>query len=313
MDSRSSLIGFGLGALLAGGVTYVALNREPAPAPAPTAQTAPLVESSSNVIPSAPAMEAPEAPAPAPVSGFTKVRPKPAKSQLASSKTAATPAVPAPASAPPVALTEPPRVTPQPDPPAPAAAKPTPEPAVAKTPPPPPPPNQVTIPAGTNIAVRLNEQLASDTVQQGHAFRATLDQPLVVGEFVIAERGARVDGRVMEVEDSGRVKGRASLNLELTHIRTSDGQRVAIRTSNFSQEADKGTKSDATKVAVGAGVGAALGAIFGGGKGAAIGSAAGAGAGAGTVLATKGKPVVLPAETRMTFALRAPVTVTEKR
>ncbi|MBL8221078.1 MAG: hypothetical protein JNL62_17725, partial [Bryobacterales bacterium] len=56
-----------------------------------------------------------------------------------------------------------------------------------------------------------------------------------------------------------------------------------------------------------------LGAIFGGGKGAATGAGAGGAAGAGTVLATRGKPVVLPAETRISFRLSQPVTIIERR
>ena len=65
--------------------------------------------------------------------------------------------------------------------------------------------------------------------------------------------------------------------------------------------------------AVGAGIGAAIGAIFGGGKGAAVGAGSGGAAGAGTVLATRGKPVVLPAETRLSFRLQDPVTIIERR
>ena len=63
----------------------------------------------------------------------------------------------------------------------------------------------------------------------------------------------------------------------------------------------------------GAAGGAAIGAIAGGGKGAAIGAGAGGAAGAGTVLATRGKPAALPSETRITFRLAAPVTLTERK
>ena len=59
-----------------------------------------------------------------------------------------------------------------------------------------------------------------------------------------------------------------------------------------------------------AGIGAAIGAIAGGRKGAGIGAAAGGAAGTGTVLASRGKPVEFPPESRLTFRLRAPITVT---
>ena len=65
-------------------------------------------------------------------------------------------------------------------------------------------------------------------------------------------------------------------------------------------------------MAVGAAVGAVIGAAAGGGKGAAIGAGAGGGAGAGDVMLTRGKPATLPTETRITFRLRAPLTLTER-
>ena len=67
------------------------------------------------------------------------------------------------------------------------------------------------------------------------------------------------------------------------------------------------------RVKGGAAIGAVIGAIAGGGKGAAIGAGVGGGAGAGDVLLTRGKPATLPSETRISFRLSQPVTVTERR
>jgi hypothetical protein len=183
----------------------------------------------------------------------------------------------------------------------------------AKAPEPPPPPNRVTIAAGTQFPIRLVQAISAERLQGGESFQATLDQPLVVDGFVLAERGSRVTGRVVTADPGGRVKGVSSMSLELTNFRTADGQTISIATGVVERLGEKSTKSDATKVAVGAGIGAALGAIFGGGKGAAVGAASGGAAGTGVVLATRGKPVVLPAESRLTFRLKAPVTVTEAR
>jgi len=61
-----------------------------------------------------------------------------------------------------------------------------------------------------------------------------------------------------------------------------------------------------------AGIGAVIGAMAGGGKGAAIGAAAGGVAGAGGVAATRARAVALPVETRITFRIRQPVTITER-
>ena len=170
----------------------------------------------------------------------------------------------------------------------------------------------MTIPAGTLITVRLAETLTTERQQTGDVFLATLDQPLVADGFAIAERGAKVKGTVAESQQSGRVRGLALISLQLTSLQTSDGQEVRITTERFSKQAEKSTGDDAKKVGIGAALGAAIGAIAGGGKGAAIGAGVGGAAGAGTVAATRGKPAELPVETRLTFRLAEPVTITER-
>lgn len=189
------------------------------------------------------------------------------------------------------------------------------EPSTAKPPEPPAPPRTprtVTIAGGTLISVRLAEKVSSETHKEGDAFLATLDQPLVVNELVIAERGARAEGRIVASEGAGRVKGVSSIALELVTVTTSDGQRIELKTQSFAKEGPKTVAQDAAKVGAAAGIGAAIGAIIGGGKGAGIGAAAGGAAGTGTVMATRGKAAELPAETRISFRVNEPVEVVEK-
>ena len=174
------------------------------------------------------------------------------------------------------------------------------------------PPRTVTLPAGLGIMVRLNHTVSTERNQAGDDFQAVLDEPLVVDGLVIAEKGAQVDGKIVQADRAGRVKGRALLVLELTRLATQDGQSLAIETQYVEQEGPSTQKKDAAKVGIGAGIGAAIGAIVGGGKGAGIGAATGAGAGAGTVAATRGEPVVLRPETRLEFRLNQAVSVTEK-
>jgi len=170
----------------------------------------------------------------------------------------------------------------------------------------------VTVPAGTLLTVRLGETVSSEKNRPGDTFTATLDQPLVVEGFVLAERGARVQGRVLEAEQAGRVRGLASLKVHLVRLHTADGQEVEIRTEPFAKTSQPSTGDDAKKIGVGAAIGAAIGAIAGGGRGAAIGAGVGGAAGTGTVMATRGKPAVLASETRLTFRLQEPVTLVEK-
>jgi hypothetical protein len=169
----------------------------------------------------------------------------------------------------------------------------------------------VTISAGTLIDVRLGETLSSDKHQAGDTFFAALAEPLIVDGFVIAERGARAEGRIVEVLEAGRVKGTASLTIELTKVTTSDGQKIPVRTASFLRKGESSIGRDARNVGIAAAIGAAIGAAAGGGKGAAIGAAAGGAAGGGVVATTRGKAAVLPAETRISFRLDQPVTITE--
>jgi hypothetical protein len=161
------------------------------------------------------------------------------------------------------------------------------------------------------IPVRLVDGLSSERSMPGDTFIATLDKELVVDGFVIAERGARVEGRVVASDRGGKVKGVAGLTVELTRLGTSDGQNVAIQTDSFEKRAQQTRRQDAEKVGAGAAIGAVIGAVAGG-KGAAIGAGVGGGAGAGDVLLTRGDAARLPSETRISFRLRAPVTLTER-
>jgi hypothetical protein len=222
---------------------------------------------------------------------------------------------------PPVDIQPVPQQTPQEPPPAPIPpVQPAPAPVVEPAPQPqeaapplPPAPRQATIKAGTLVPVRLQDALSSDRNHPGDTFIATLDAPLVVDGLVLAEKGARVDGRVVETQQAGRVKGLASLALELTRLSLSDGQRVTVSTDSFTKMGPESHGTDAAKIGGGAALGAIIGAIAGGGKGAAIGAGVGGAAGTGTVLGTRGKPAVLPSETKISFRLNNTITVTEQR
>jgi hypothetical protein len=169
----------------------------------------------------------------------------------------------------------------------------------------------VTLNAGLLLPVRLVDGLSSERNAPGDTFAATLDKELVAGGFVIAERGARVEGRVLAV-DRAKARAAAALAVELTALHTSDGQTVTIQTEGYFKHADPSQLNSTTKIVGGAAIGAVIGAIAAGGKGAAIGAGIGGGAGAGDALLARGKPVELSSETPITFKLKSPVPLTEK-
>ena len=94
-----------------------------------------------------------------------------------------------------------------------------------------PPPRQVTLNAGLLIPVRLVDGLSTGRNAPGDAFLAALDGDLAVDGLVIAERGARVEGKVVAASA-------AALTVELTRLYTNDGQTVAIQTDSFERHAE---------------------------------------------------------------------------
>jgi len=166
---------------------------------------------------------------------------------------------------------------------------------------------KVTVPAGTKLRVALLDGVSSDKSEAGDPFTATLTEPIVVDGKTVVAKGTRVRGRVVDAEESGRVKGRASLELTLTQILQNEGHAISISTKSYMAVAEPTKKRDAAMIGGGAGLGAAIGAIAGGGKGAAIGALAGGGAGTGAVLATKGKEIRFRAEHPLSFTLASPI------
>lgn len=176
------------------------------------------------------------------------------------------------------------------------------------TPPQRPQPRYATVPEGTVIEIRLEERVASDQKRTGDQFKARLDRDIEVAGEVIFPVGTEVTGKILEASESGRVEGRAHLELALESLRR-DEEKFAIRTNPIAVEAEGSKGRDAKIVGGAAAVGALIGAITGGKKGAAVGAASGAGAGTAGVLITKGDEVELPRERLLSFRLEEPLEV----
>lgn len=165
----------------------------------------------------------------------------------------------------------------------------------------------VTVPAGTQVSVRMDSALSTKTHRAGEEFAATLTNPLYVADRLVVPAGSTARGVIVESSPGGRVKGVARLGVRLTEIVTPKSEAITVATDAVYRQARATKAKDATKIGIGSGIGAAIGAIAGGGKGAAIGAGAGAGAGTGMVLATHGDAAVIPSESVLTFRLREPV------
>ena len=167
---------------------------------------------------------------------------------------------------------------------------------------------EVTIPSGTTLPLTLTSPVASDTSVIEDAVTADLTRAITIDGRDVLPAGARLEGIVTEVDDSGRVKGRALITFRFTSLRTG-GEQYDVQTAALSHVAPATKGEDATKIAIGAGAGAVIGGVLGGKDGAAKGAVIGGGAGTGVVLATKGKEMRLAPGADVTSQLTAPLTI----
>lgn len=166
----------------------------------------------------------------------------------------------------------------------------------------------VTIPAGTRLAVALDTRVGSDISRVEQPVAGHLTRPLVIGGRTVLPAGSRVEGVVTDATRSAKVKGRAHVGLRFDSLKSGD-DRYHIRTASIGRMAPATKKKDALEIGGGAAGGALVGALVGGKKGAAIGTAAGAGAGTAVVLSTRGKEVRINRGAPLTVRLTEPLTV----
>lgn len=165
------------------------------------------------------------------------------------------------------------------------------------------------IPSGTNITIRMIDDVDSKVASVGQTFRASVDEPVTVDGRVLVPRGADVATKLVELKEPGKLAGGGQLTLDLSSI-TVNGKQIDVSTTAGVTTAGESRKGESAKVIGGtAALGAIIGAIAGGGKGAAIGAVAGGGAGTAVQVLTQGTRVRVPSETRLTFSLQQPVKI----
>lgn len=168
---------------------------------------------------------------------------------------------------------------------------------------------QLTIPEGTRIDVRLDDSISSERNRSGDTFQATLERPIELGNGEpVVPQGARVTGEVISARPSGHLKTPAELSVALTVLEV-NGNSYPITTSSVSRRGKSHKGHDVKWIGGSAAGGALLGALIGHGKGAAIGALAGGGGGTAAAYATGKKNIVIPSESPLHFVLRQPVTI----
>lgn len=165
----------------------------------------------------------------------------------------------------------------------------------------------IVVPAGARILVQMIDSIDSEVHEAGDAFRASLASDLTVDGTTVARKGADASVKLVHVEESGKLKGREQVSLELDTL-TVENSKYDVTTSFTSIAGDAKGKESAKVIGGAAALGAIIGAIAGGGEGAAIGAGTGAGAGA-AVQVLRGNKIQVPSESKLEFTLAEPLKV----
>jgi hypothetical protein len=171
-----------------------------------------------------------------------------------------------------------------------------------------PAPAGIELPQGTVFTVRMIDPVDSQVNRIGETFRASIDEPVVVGSNQVIPRGSDVVVKLVDDKQSGKISGKTELTLDLVTV-TVNGRTIDVNTQAVTRASSSRTGRSEKVIGGTAVLGTILGAIAGGGRGAAIGAVSGAGVGTAAEVATKGQRVHIPSETRLTFTLEYPVRI----
>lgn len=158
------------------------------------------------------------------------------------------------------------------------------------------------IPVGTEIDVRTQIELTSDTAQVEDRFEATTVVDLYEGNRVLIPAGSVMRGIVTSVNKASRSDRKGSLTLLFNQV-TVNGRNYQMRGTVVDAIESSGIRGEAGRIGAGSAVGAIIGGIIGGVKGALIGVLVGGG---GTMVATEGKDVTVPAGTVLRVRMDTP-------
>jgi hypothetical protein len=176
-------------------------------------------------------------------------------------------------------------------------------PIVSAVPQPPPAPVNATIPAGTTLAIRIDQRISVKTSRVGDTFTGEIVDPVLASDNnVLIPKGALVGGVVDAAHRRGHFKGRSLLELRLTSL-TMNGTQYPLTTRDLARSKKGKGKRSTAMIAGGSGLGMLVGGVASGGTGLLVGGLVGGGAGTAAAGLTGNRDIDIPAETIVHFRL----------
>jgi type IV secretion system protein VirB10 len=167
---------------------------------------------------------------------------------------------------------------------------------------------KIIVPAGTRLAVTLENGISTNSAKPGDSLYFHTSFPITQNNHVVIPVGSYVRGTLLESKRPGRVKGKGEFRLRLESLIFPNGYTVDLLAAPRS--ADTGGKEttdsegkvtgpggkgkDVGTIATTTATGAGIGAIADGGKGAGIGAGVGGVVGLAAILLTRGPDAQIP-------------------
>jgi hypothetical protein len=190
--------------------------------------------------------------------------------------------------------------------------------------------DEIVIPAGTKVPIKLENAISTKSNQQGDPVYAQTTFPVVLNDRIVIPAGTYVQGRIMQIKPAPRFKGRAEVMMHFTTLIYPSGYTVMLpgsienapavdkakvkdKEGTIRADSDKGRK--AAEVAVPAAEGGAMaGGLASGSRGGALaGAGLGAAVGVGIAMFSHGNEVKLMPGTTLEVVLQRDVAVNAER
>ncbi len=170
-------------------------------------------------------------------------------------------------------------------------------------------PIEVTVPAGSVLAVQVTDGVSSQSSSIGDAIRGQVVSDVRIGEHVAIPAGSTVRGSVTAVRPLRKIGGRAQIAVAFSELELPNGDSVPI-SARASRLGKSETPKDTATIVGSTIAGAVLGhQVDDDDKGKIVGGAVGAGVGTAIAAKTRGQTVGFASGSRLSLRLQNSVTV----